>query len=384
MRERTPRGTQGRFGLAVDGRRENRLGGFVIVPLGQTQGVGKLGNIFLPTPELRTLGHRSYSCISAGDTRSSARSQYRDGPRPQCVHAEPMAALGALDEVRRQLLTRGFESDPNELRLAGRLSCVSPHLRDRNKQRVHGLLSSVDPSHLTYTGLAAVWEFAAKAFLILVPVRTWEIDRPIAQWDGARIHATPGKVSLLFEYYDVPAVKTNNSLQALSAVNSLQRLNLRTILFPHSVYVGLLGWSTSLTHLNLAYCSNTADADLVWLARCTTLLALDLTSCNHVSDTGVVALAASCTDLQSLLLTYCGKVTDHSLTALRACTALTSLNIAGCPLVTEAAVGLLGVALPNVTVSKTTEFPRIAVSVQYATDEEEMRMMLDGDESGDY
>lgn len=103
---------------------------------------------------------------------------------PSHNHSSSKAALGALDEVRRQLLQRGCEAGPDEIRLAATLSRVSKHLADRNRSRVSKLLDGTDPASLAFTGLAAVWERGVKEALVGVgeELFNWSVDLPLTQW----------------------------------------------------------------------------------------------------------------------------------------------------------------------------------------------------------
>ena len=78
-----------------------------------------------------------------------------------------------------------------------------------------------------------------------------------------------------------------------------------------------------------------------WLAsiatHCTGLRALDLRSCEEVTDAGLQHVA-SCAQLASLSLYDCKKVTDAGLQYLASCPQLASLNLVCCKKVTDAGV----------------------------------------------
>lgn len=150
-----------------------------------------------------------------------------------------MAALPALDEVRRSLLKRGTAAETQELRLAGRLSCVSKHLRDKNRQRCRKLLDGIAPATLGYNlgTLRAVWERGMKEALCALANggELWSVDKPLYEFDDVFAQTQKGGID-----------------------------------------IGLTGAN---------------DEDLEILTRCSAVVALRLTDC-HITDVGAQKLTA--------------------------------------------------------------------------------------------
>ncbi|KAL6752810.1 hypothetical protein V8C86DRAFT_2747442 [Haematococcus lacustris] len=99
---------------------------------------------------------------------------------------------------------------------------------------------------------------------------------------------------------------------------------------------------TGLQHLGLSNCVHLGDRALMAIGSMTNLTSVDLSGCVAVSDVGLVLLS-HLPRLATLELAWCLKITTAGLKALGgAHHCLTSLNVSGCQLVSEAGIAALG------------------------------------------
>jgi len=163
-----------------------------------------------------------------------------------------MAALPALDEVRRSLLKRGTAAETQELRLAGRLSCVSKHLRDKNRQRCRKLLDGVPPASLDYNskeGLMGVWERGVKEVLcaLVNGNELWSVDKQLCEFDDV-YSPTRGRIRIAL------TGANDEDLQVLTRCSAVEELTLTDC---HITDVGaqkLTAWP-GLKEVDLENCS---------------------------------------------------------------------------------------------------------------------------------
>merc|ERR1712194_1734 len=74
---------------------------------------------------------------------------------------------------------------------------------------------------------------------------------------------------------------------------------------------------TRLTALQLVTCNRITDAAVMAVAsRCMQLTTLRLLCCSSITNTAVVAVALGCKQLTTLELTRCRKITDSSMRAI--------------------------------------------------------------------
>lgn len=311
-----------------------------------------------------------------------------------------MAALQALDELRRCLLKRGCAADQGELRLAGTLSQVSKYLRDRNRSRVRKLLDGVAPDSLAYEGFQAVWEQGVKLSTspAVFEVLGGDLDTPIDKWLSLHLHPQGELYVCLGEEYDVmddemwtalaawPNLQflevwsgevghalTDAALRALATSDSLRGLCLSTNNEggepSDDVTAGgiaSLGGCRFLTSLDLTTPYVLTDALLTTLVRspfrprcarhpspptppqaesCTSLSELTLTHCENLTDMGMKTLAEGCQALTGLLLENFLGLGDHALAAIGQLPALKEMLLSNGGLVPHATdAGIMALA----------------------------------------
>lgn len=217
-----------------------------------------------------------------------------------------MAALGALDAVRRQLLSRGRDSDVNELRLAGTLCGVSPHLADRTRQRCSALLEGVDPTTLDNpTGLAAVWEVGIKV-AISSNTHAWNHFRgqPLSQWQAVTVLRT-GSLKINIS----GTSNIDGRVKLLAARATLLELILRMTDVSLAGTRALAAGGGCLHTLDLSDSFHMTDAVLEPLSACSALKTLTLDNCTEVTDQGFEAVLTMLPILENLSLQGC-QLTD--------------------------------------------------------------------------
>ncbi|EFJ37627.1 hypothetical protein SELMODRAFT_437235 [Selaginella moellendorffii] len=110
----------------------------------------------------------------------------------------------------------------------------------------------------------------------------------------------------------IQLVDENLALVGQIAGNRLASINLSRVGGFTSAGLGLLARSccASLTDVDLSYCSNLKDSDVLALAQISNLQALRLTGCHSITDIGLGCLAAGCKMLKLLTLKGCLGITD--------------------------------------------------------------------------
>ncbi|GLT88354.1 hypothetical protein SLE2022_063840 [Rubroshorea leprosula] len=120
--------------------------------------------------------------------------------------------------------------------------------------------------------------------------------------------------------------------QILLNCTSLRSLNLYALSsFTDEAYKKI----SSLAHLrflDLCGAQNLSDEGLSYIAKCRSLVSLNLTWCVRVTDTGVITIAEGCTSLEFLSLFGIVGVTDKCLEVLsKSCSnTITTLDVNGC------------------------------------------------------
>ena len=94
-----------------------------------------------------------------------------------------------------------------------------------------------------------------------------------------------------------------------------------------------------LSHLNIAWCSNTTDKGLTFMAiSFPALTILNAAYCMKLTDDGVSALGCCLRGLMRLNLTGCWRLTDLSLEFLGPLSGLTLLEVGGCTNMSQEAI----------------------------------------------
>lgn len=269
-----------------------------------------------------------------------------------------MAALGALDQVRRQLLRRGRGCDRDELCLAATIARVSKSLRDRTRQRVRAVLDGVAPNSLrSPASTSAIWETVVKAQLLSCGfAESWNsrldersfLGLVLRLPAGTRYHHTisapcVGEVTLTSAR--APAHEqdlTVASIQSLCACNAIRSLNLVLKLLGSATdeFIGALKDCASLKSLSCAQSSITGMQDAggwfeegIPLHTCVALQTVDFSYCYQLHDMFLEQLGL-CPALTTVTLKYCTKVTDAGVGELANCRNLTDLDLFSCIKVT--------------------------------------------------
>ncbi|KAK7580042.1 hypothetical protein V9T40_000671 [Parthenolecanium corni] len=105
--------------------------------------------------------------------------------------------------------------------------------------------------------------------------------------------------------------------------------------------------------INLCFCVNISDMSLRYLARMSSLRDMNLGACDNISDAGIAFLAEAGSPITSLDLSFCEKITDQSLDYMaQGLFNLKRLSLKGCPVsddgLTKIAKGLAELEVLNV------------------------------------
>lgn len=196
---------------------------------------------------------------------------------------------------------------------------------------------------ITDNGVRALGELSSLTSLELrvCPQRITLKDLRMLQ--SRRAHAaTPSAVpSPLIHLSDVHGFSTKE-LRAIGSLATLQRLDLSGVRGITDEGVQELGGLRSLASLHLAKWRGISELGVAALCGLTSLVDLGLHDCEGLTDMHVSAMGVL-VNLESLQLSRCcQKVTDKGVRVFGSLSALTSLDIAPCPMLTDSGVQALG------------------------------------------
>jgi len=89
--------------------------------------------------------------------------------------------------------------------------------------------------------------------------------------------------------------------------------------------------AATLMTLNLSFCGQLGDGALKELGRCSALKSLEVEHCSLITDGGLHELAQGCHDLERLVLDGCAQITDAGISELKkCCPALHHISLKDC------------------------------------------------------